>query len=163
MIGGDFETVRGPWGLRGEVAAFVDDNFQQEFLRVVERQLDRRGDRRSIARRATTGSAAASSRHRESVRRADRARDDGPRRSRSEVSLILSADRSFAAERYQVRTFGVYNATESSAFLRGIATAKVRDNVSLEGSVGWFVGEGGTVIGRFGDSDFVYVRVKYYF
>ena len=28
MIGGDFETVRGPWGLRGEVAAFVDDNFQ---------------------------------------------------------------------------------------------------------------------------------------
>ena len=28
MIGGDFETVRGAWGLRGEIAAFVDDNFQ---------------------------------------------------------------------------------------------------------------------------------------
>ena len=36
MIGGDFETVRGPWGLRGEVAAFVADNFQHELLRVVE-------------------------------------------------------------------------------------------------------------------------------
>ena len=28
MIGGDFEAVRGDWGLRGEAAAFVDDNFQ---------------------------------------------------------------------------------------------------------------------------------------
>ena len=28
MIGGDFETVRGPWGVRGEVAAFVDDELQ---------------------------------------------------------------------------------------------------------------------------------------
>ena len=35
MIGGDFETVRGPWGLRGEVAAFVDDNFQHQSLKVV--------------------------------------------------------------------------------------------------------------------------------
>ena len=57
----------------------------------------------------------------------------------------------------------MYNATESSAFLRAIATAKLRDNVSLEGSAGWFAGEGGTVIGRFSDSDFGYVRVKYYF
>ena len=28
MIGGDFETVRGEWGIRGEVAAFVVDSFQ---------------------------------------------------------------------------------------------------------------------------------------
>src|SRR4030095_10361565 len=28
MIGGDFETVHGEWGVHGEVAAFVDDNFQ---------------------------------------------------------------------------------------------------------------------------------------
>ena len=28
MLGGDFETVRGEWGIRGEVAAFVDDSFQ---------------------------------------------------------------------------------------------------------------------------------------
>ena len=36
MIGGDFETVRGEWGMRGEVAAFVDDNFQSADLRVDE-------------------------------------------------------------------------------------------------------------------------------
>ncbi len=28
MLGGDFETVQGEWGIRGEVAAFVDDTFQ---------------------------------------------------------------------------------------------------------------------------------------
>ncbi len=28
MIGADFETVRGVWGVRGEVAAFVDDELQ---------------------------------------------------------------------------------------------------------------------------------------
>jgi len=28
MVGGDFETVHGEWGIRGEVAAFVDDSFQ---------------------------------------------------------------------------------------------------------------------------------------
>ena len=35
MIGGDFEAVRGKWGMRGEVAAFVDDNFQSADLRVI--------------------------------------------------------------------------------------------------------------------------------
>jgi hypothetical protein len=161
MIGGDVETVRGPWGLRGEIAAFVDDNFQQAVPGVVGGStidagigLDRKaGDYR------ISGSILA---HRESYDEPV-VRADGPQRARSEVSLILSADRSFAAERYQVRTFGVYNASDSSAFLRGIATAKLRDNVSLEGSAGWFAGEGGAVIGRFSDSDFGYVRVKYYF
>jgi hypothetical protein len=161
MIGGDFETVRGPWGLRGEVAAFVDDNFQHQSLKVVGGSsidagagLDRKaGDYR------ISGSVLV---HHESYDEPI-LREDGLQRARSEVSLILSADRSFAAERYQVRTFGVYNATESSAFLRAIATAKLRDNVSLEGSAGWFAGEGGTVIGRFSDSDFGYVRVKWYF
>jgi hypothetical protein len=161
MIGGDFETVRGPWGLRGEVAAFVDDNFQQAVPGVAGGSsidagigLDRKaGDYR------ISGTVFA---HRESYDEPI-VRTDGPQRARSEVSLIVSADRSFAAERFQVRTFGVYNATGSSAFLRGIATAKLRDNISLEGSAGWFAGDGGTVIGRFGDSDFGYVRVKYYF
>ena len=36
MIGGDFETVRGEWGMRGEVAAFVDDNFQAPALCVLD-------------------------------------------------------------------------------------------------------------------------------
>lgn len=175
MIGGDFETVRGPWGLRGEVAAVIDDNFQTSppargfcalecelvALRIVEGSSIDAGigvDRKAGDYRIS-GSLLA---HRESYDELID-RGDGPQRARSDVSLILSADRSFAAGRYQLRTFGVYNASESSAFLRGIATAKLRDNVSLEGSAGWFAGEGGNLIGQFSDCDFGYVRLKYYF
>jgi hypothetical protein len=57
----------------------------------------------------------------------------------------------------------VLNANESSGFLRAIATAKVRDNLALEGSAGWFIGDGRDIVGRFADSDFVYARLKYYF
>ena len=28
MVGGDFETIRGIWGIRGEIAAFVDRTLQ---------------------------------------------------------------------------------------------------------------------------------------
>ena len=41
--------------------------------------------------------------------------------------------------------------------------ANLRDNLTLEASVGWFAGTSRDLIGRFGDSDFAYVRVKYYF
>jgi hypothetical protein len=96
--------------------------------------------------------------HREAYDRAVNGDD-----ARTDVSLMLSTDRSFARERYQVRGFGVYNPSEGSAFLRAIATAKLRDNVALEGSGGWFAGEGRDIVGRFADSDFVYLRMKYYF
>ena len=45
----------------------------------------------------------------------------------------------------------------------GIASATLRDNVALEGSLGWFAGSGLDTISRFADSDFVYVRLKYFF
>ncbi len=157
MIGGDFETVRGEWGLRGEVAAFVDDNFQDPFPRVVAGQSIDAGlgvDRKAGAYRVS-GTVLL---HRESYD----APIDGDR-DRADVSLIVSADRAFARERYQVRAFTVYNATESSAFVRGIATAKLRDNWAIEGSLGWFAGDGRNLIGRFSDRDFGYLRVKYYF
>jgi hypothetical protein len=57
----------------------------------------------------------------------------------------------------------VANASQGSAFLRAIATASLRDNVVLEGSVGWFPGEGDDLVGRFSESDFGYLRFKYYF
>ena len=59
--------------------------------------------------------------------------------------------------------FTVYNPTESSAFIRGILTASLRDNLSVEGSLGWFVGSGRDLVGRFADDDFAYARLKYYF
>ena len=168
MIGGDFEAVRGRWGVRGEAAAFVDDNFQSADLRVVTGQSFDAGvgvDRRAgdytlsgtvlvhsesydapLAMPATDGDANA-------------ALSDG----RTDVSLIVSADRTFARERYRFRGFGVYNAATNSGFLRGIGIASLRDNLALEASIGWFAGDGQDLVGRFTDSDFAYLRVKYYF
>jgi hypothetical protein len=157
MAGADFETVRGGWGVRGELAAFVEDSFQHPAPKIVGgRSIDAGlGVDRKAGSYRFSGTALL---HRESY-------DEpiGAESGRGDVSLIVSADRSFARERYQARTFGVYNASEGSAFLRGVATAKLRDNLALEGSAGWFAGAGRDVIGRFRDSDFAYARIRYYF
>jgi hypothetical protein len=161
MVGADFETVRGEWGLRGELAAFIDDNFQAPSLQGLTGHsvdaglgVDRKAGDYRIGATALF--------HREAY---DQVIDgpSGSARGRSDITLILSGDRTFARERYGLRTFGVYNARESSGFLRAIATAKVRDNVALEGSGGWFIGDGRDLVGRFADSDFLYARLKYYF
>jgi hypothetical protein len=78
------------------------------------------------------------------------------------VSLIVSADRNFVRDRYQVRAFSVFNPAEDSAFVRAIALARLGDRVALEGSAGWLAGDGRDTIGRFADSDFAYLRLKYY-
>jgi hypothetical protein len=160
MLGGDFETVRGEWGLRGEVAAFVDDNFQGS-LQVVKGSSIDAGvgvDRKAGAYRVS-GTALF---HHEAYDDPIPA-SDGVWRSQSNLSLILAADRTFARERYRLRTFGVYTPDESTAFLRAIMIGKLRDNLALEGSGGWFIGEGQDLIGRFADSDFLYARLKYDF
>ncbi len=161
MVGADFETVRGEWGFRGELAAFVDDNFQASSLQVLTGHsvdaglgVDRKAGDYRIAATALF--------HREAY---DQIIDGPPAsvRGRSDLTVIVSADRTFARERYGLRTFGVFNPRESSGFLRAIATARVRDNVAFEGSGGWFVGDGRDLVGRFADSDFLYARLKYYF
>ena len=57
----------------------------------------------------------------------------------------------------------VYTPDESNAFLRAIGIANLRDNLALEGSIGWFAGTGQNLIGTFANSDFVYARLRYYF
>ena len=161
MIGGDFETVRGAWVVRGEVAGFVRDAFQAENTALVREGhsfdagagVDRKaGDYRVSAQVLM---------HHESY-------DAAPLplalpSSRTDVSLIGSADRTFARQRYAARLFGVYNPNSAAGFMRAIVTAALKDNVALEGSVGWFAGSGTDTIGRFSDSDFGYVRLKYFF
>jgi hypothetical protein len=147
MVGADFETVRGEWGLRGEAAAFVRDSFQGEGTIAGGKSYDvgvgvdrRAGDYR------ISGTALV---HHEP--------------ERTDLSLVLATDRSFSRERYGLRVFGVYGATEGSGFLRGIFTANLRDDVAVEGSAGWFAGDGRDLVGRFERSDFVYARLKVYF
>ena len=157
MIGGDFESVAGEWGIRGEVAAFVDDNFQNSDLSIVGGHSFDAGfgvDRRAGDYRVS-GTVLF---HREDPD----AVTSRALSSRGDVSLIVSADRTFARERYQARAFTVYNPSERSAFLRGIGMAKLTDDVAVEASVGWFPGKGADIVGRFSDSDFVYARLKYY-
>jgi hypothetical protein len=155
MVGGDFESViAGEWGVRGEVAAFVEDNFQGDQPAILQGQsfdvgvgVDRRAGNYQFSGTLLV--------HREDP-------DDVSVPSNTDVSVIVSADRTFARERYQLRAFSVLNPSADSAFVRGIGMAKLRDDVALEASAGWLAGEGTDTIGRFADSDFFYVRMKYY-
>jgi hypothetical protein len=155
MIGADFETVAGPWGLRGELAVFTEDVFQPQTLSpaLTGRSFDAGGgvDRKAGDYRISAQAVV----HHEEY--------DGERGSRNDVSLIVSADRSFSQQKYEGRLFGVYNPNGGTAFLRGILRAALRDNVALETSLGVFTGEGADSIGRFSDSDFAYLRLKYSF
>lgn len=164
MLGGDFEAVRGKWGMRGEVAAFVDDHFQSPDLRIVSGRSFDAGA--GVDRRAGDYTLSATvlvhSETYDMPLTVNEGEDEDPD-GRSDLSLVMSLDRAFARERYRIRGFGVFNTTEASAFVRGIGMANVRDNLALEASIGWFAGDGRDLVGRFGDSDFAYLRLKYYF
>ena len=157
MIGADFETVSGPWVIRGEAAAYPRDAFQAptEPLALAGRSFDAGAavDRKAGDYRISGQVLVHQERHRLAT----------DPTGRTDVSLIVSADRSFARQKYQGRLFGVYNPGSHAGFARGIASASLRDDVALEGSIGWFAGSGLDTISRFADSDFVYVRLKYFF
>ena len=164
MIGADVETVSGAWVVRGEAAAFVSDAFQAAAAPLVRTgsSFDAGGglDRKAGAYRVSGQFLL----HHEAY---DAAPPGAPAaldsRGRTDVSLIASADRSFARERYTSRLFGVYNPRGGTGFVRGILTANLKDNLALEGSLGLFAGSGPDAVGRFSDSDFGYVRLKYFF
>jgi hypothetical protein len=135
MIGGDFETVRGVWGLRGELAG--RDDGVEGGVGV---------DRRAGAYRISGNVVAA-------------VRDDED----ADVTLVTAIDRSFARETRQLRILGVYNPIDQSAFARLILAFNLRDNVSLETSGGVFAGDGADAIGRLRTRDFAYARLKVFF
>ena len=160
MIGADFETVRGKWGLRGEAAAILDDSFQSPELRIVRgRSLDAGvGVDRRAGDYTVSGTILLHSESYDAPLSVS-----SPEDGRTDLSFVASADRTFAREKYRLRTFAVYNPVERSAFVRAIGIASVKDNLALEASLGWFAGDGAGLVGRFSDSDFVYARLKYYF
>ena len=160
MLGADFETVRGEWGIRGEVAAFVDRTLQ-----AIDRPLLADGrsvefgagvDRKTGAYRVS-GSVVATRRWvtGESLL--------APRIDRDDVIVVAALDRSFARETRTLRVFGVYNPDEESAFARVITTWSIRDNVAVEASAGWFTGDGTDAFSRLASRDFVYGRLKVFF
>jgi hypothetical protein len=139
MIGGDVETVRGQWGLRGEGAAFIENSLERAEGGI---GVDRRaGDYRLagnvlVAHDRTTG---------------------------NDATLVAVADRSFARETRTVRVFAVYNPADGTGFLRGIASISVRDDVWIESSAGLFLGSSIDTLGQLTRRDFVYARLKVFF
>lgn len=161
MVGGDFETVRGEWGLRGEVAAFVDRTLQavdQPVLadgRAVEAGIG--VDRKTGAYRVS-GSVVATRRWVTTETNVA-----APQIDRDDVTLVAAVDRSFARETRTLRVFAVYNPGEQSAFARVISTWSLRDNVAIEASAGWFTGDGVDALSRLATRDFLYGRLKVFF
>lgn len=175
MIGGDFETVHGKWGLRGEAAAFVDDERQgvtvdDGAVRLFEQKgrsldagvgVDRRAGDYRVA-----GDVLWSYR---SVAQADD----------SDVTLVASAERRFAAETRTIRLLAVYDPGDA-VFVRTIVVFSVRDDIAIEGSGGLFTGSSSTpdltgsglpmtgvnglddrdTLARFARRDFLYARLR---
>jgi hypothetical protein len=163
MIGGDFETVRGPWGLRGEVAAFVDDELQAS---VAPRGVPGTSVDAGVGIDRRAGDYRLAADVLWSWRSADDVETPGFEDESlhgSDVTIVIAADRSFARETRTVRVFGVYDPTDRTAFGRVIAAISVRDNVWLEGSGGVFTGTSTDVIGRLSRRDFLYGRLKVFF
>lgn len=167
MVGGDFETVRGAWGVRGEIAAFVEDELQSTRLArgVPGRSIDAGA---GIDRKA--GSYRIAGDVLWSFRRVDAG--DGPDPSRAiaadelngtDLNLVIAADRSFARETRTVRVFAVYDPLDDTTFARIIGAISLRDNLWLEGSGGLFVGTSDDTLGRLTTRDFVYARLKVFF
>lgn len=166
MIGGDFETVRGQWGVRGEVAAFVDDTLQStRAARPVPGRSFEGGvgvDRKAGAFRVAVNALLS--------RRAPDASDPAgapfvgdDEVERTDVSLVGAVDRSFVNETRTMRVFTVYDPVDRTVFARAIGAVTLRDNVWLEASGGLFAGSSLDTLGRLTKRDFVYGRLKVYF
>ena len=166
MLGGDFETVRGLWGVRGEVAAFVDDELQStRLVRGVPGRsitagigIDRKaGDYRIAANALWAWSGIDDA---DPAAQLSAVEDEV---ERTDTSFVIAADRSFARETRTLRVFAVYDPAEATAFTRVIGAVSLRDNVWLEGSGGVFTGASLDVIGRLTRRDFLYARLKVFF
>ena len=161
MFGGDAETVRGDWAIRGEAAFTTGDTIVTGTSPLgLDGHSLRAGigaDRRAGAVR-WSGTLLVERRDADAEPALDIAGDTD-----TNVSLVVGGERGFARDTRRVRVFGAWNVADASGFARTIATWSLRDNLSLDGSVGWFFGQGDDAISRFADRDFLTVSLKTYF
>ena len=145
MVGGDFETVSGPWGVRGELAWF-DGAAVRSFEGGIG--ADRRAGNYRVALNAVVSHGG----------------ED------TDVTFVGWAERTFARETRSARLLAVYDPSDDTAFVRGIAAISMRDNLWLEGSAGWFSGQreaagqgSPDVLGLLARRDFLYTRLRIHF
>jgi hypothetical protein len=155
MVGGDFETVHGDWATRGELAWTTGDTiFAPDSQLGVEGRSVRAGigaDRKAGAYRLNG-----------TLLVEHRAADAGAF-SDTNVSVVAGGERGFARDTRKVQAFGAWNVSDRSGFLRTIATWSLRDNLALDGTLGWFFGRGDDAISRFSERDFLAISLKTYF
>jgi hypothetical protein len=161
MIAGDVEAVRGAWTIRGEAAAFIDRTFQSPD---VSDASDGPGagvyEGHAIEAGGSVERKAGDYRINLAVLMERQVADVF---TETDVSLVMGAQRGFARDTRRVLLFGLWNMADRSGFLRSIGSWSLRDNLWLEGSVGWFLGEGTDTLSRFATRDFAYVKLKTYF
>jgi hypothetical protein len=153
MYGGDVETVRGAWAIRGEAALTVGDT-------VVLARSPLGVDGHSLRAGVGADRKAGAFRLNGTVLLERRVTDAD---ADTNVSLVVGGERGFSRDTRTIRVFGAWNVADASGFGRTIGTWSLRDNLALEGTVGWFFGEGDDAISRFADRDFVAVSLKAYF
>jgi hypothetical protein len=89
--------------------------------------------------------------------------DEDPGVNRTNVNLVGSIERSFGRDRYRARVFSVVNPGDAAAFVRGVLSWSLQDNVAIEGSAAAFLGTSDDALGRFKERDFVFARLRYWF
>jgi hypothetical protein len=155
MIGGDVEAVRGDWVLRGEGAVYIHDPLQNEQVpRVVRRSTFQGGA--GADRRVGESTLFLNALYRfvpEDARLGEELNDN-------EVSLVAGLTRDFSAGTRSVRLFGVWNASDRSAFARAIWSEDLNDRLNVEVGGLAFLGSGGAYFGYLTDSDLVQVRLR---
>ena len=161
MFGGDFETVRGDWAWRGEAAVTTGDT-----VATGESPLGVRGH--SLRAGVGADRKAGAFRLNGTVLLERRVAAADPTRgivaeSDTNVSLVVGGDRGFARDTRKIRVFGAWNVADASGFARTIGSWSLRDNLALEGTVGWFFGQGDDAISRFAERDFRALSLKAYF
>ena len=161
MIGGDAETVRGGWAIRGEMAVTTGDTIVTGTSPL---GLHGHSMRAGIGADRKAGTIRLNG----TILVEHRVADAQPQLgiaggADTNVSLVVGGDRGFARDTRTVRVFGAWNVADSSGFARTIGTWSLRDNLSLVGSVGWFFGHGDDAISRFAERDFLTVSLKTYF
>lgn len=165
MVGGDFETVRGAWGLRGELAVFLQDTLQAGTVLggVPGGRID---SGLGVDRRAGEYRVAVNLLW--SYENADAPEPiagvvPNAELDRADVTVVAAAERRFARDTRTARVLAAYDPADATIFVRGIGALNVRENVWLEGSVGAFAGSADDTFGRLTRRDFLYARLRVHF
>ena len=166
MLAGDFETVTGAWGVRGEAAYFLEDTVQAEvpLAGLPGRSFDIGVgvDRRAGAVRVSGNIVVSRRWLDDSVYRSEGVQPALDVAS-TDALLVGWLERTFVRETRSVQVLAAWNPEAASAFVRGVGSLNLQDNVWLELSGGWLRGDGSDTLSRLSMRDFAYARLKVYF